>query len=306
VTALIRSLLVKSPTLLKPGRGDLVLPLLFHRGLLEEAPEVAGCAAVVYWDGGREEEGEELALVRSDVVVVYGSDETVADIRRRCPATTRIVAYRHRISFGVVGRAALDSGAVHHTANAVAEAASAFEQRGCVCPGTIFVEEGGEVDSEAFAAELAAAMGRLEEGRPPPPPLPSEAARLQQERGTAEIRAAAAGGRVWHGGASGGWTVVWGGSAAPSGGGCPRFVRVVPVADAAAVAPAVRSWRPHLQTVAYAGLGDRLPGLAEEWSALGVSRVGGFTGTAFPPPWWLHDGAGPLRVLVEWSEIESD
>jgi hypothetical protein len=47
VTSMLRSLLVKSAILLKPGRGDEVLGVLFRRGLAEASPDVARACAVV-------------------------------------------------------------------------------------------------------------------------------------------------------------------------------------------------------------------------------------------------------------------
>ena len=52
VTSMIRALLVKSAVLLKPGLGDVVLPVLFAEALAEEAPELSDALAVTYWPGG--------------------------------------------------------------------------------------------------------------------------------------------------------------------------------------------------------------------------------------------------------------
>jgi hypothetical protein len=82
VSALIRGLLLKSPTLLKPGRGDCVLPVLFASALGEEDPELAAALAVVYWPGGSEVL-EGVALQRADTVVAYGGDESVTALRNR-------------------------------------------------------------------------------------------------------------------------------------------------------------------------------------------------------------------------------
>ncbi len=63
---------------------------------------------------------------------------------------------------------------------------------------------------------------------------------------------------------------------------------------------------PHLQTVGVSGLGDRLLEVAEALGRLGVSRVAPFEAVPFPPPWWHHDGRGPLTDLVRWVDLELD
>ncbi len=50
-TSLIRGLLVRSAVLLKPGLGDIPLPLFFARGLEEEDPELARSLAVAVLAG---------------------------------------------------------------------------------------------------------------------------------------------------------------------------------------------------------------------------------------------------------------
>jgi hypothetical protein len=58
----------------------------------------------------------------------------------------------------------------------------------------------------------------------------------------------------------------------------------------------------HLQTVALAGFGAETDAVCERLARLGVSRITGLEGVSFPPAWWLHDGRGPLRRLVRWTE----
>jgi hypothetical protein len=76
------------------------------------------------------------------------------------------------------------------------------------------------------------------------------------------------------------------------------------VADVFDVPRLVASIGPHLQTVGVAGCGDRVEGLAEALARVGVLRIAGFVDVPFPPPWWHHDGDGPLRSLVRWVDLE--
>jgi hypothetical protein len=308
VSALLRSLLVKGPTLLKPGRGDVVLPALFARALAEADPGLADAVAVVYWLGGSARL-EDAALARADVVTAYGSDATVAELRARTPIRARFVAYHHRVSVGVVGRDALRPTALAATASEVARALALFDQRGCVSPQLVYVEGGAEkaggASPEAFAEALAAALRALEGTLPSGPLDPAEASALHQARGTAELVAGSGDGLIFHGGLAS-WTVLFEPrpqSLPPLAG---RFARVRPLASLHALAELLEPLSGHLQTVAYAGLGERVEALAGAVGRAGASRVAPFHSVAFPPPWWHHDGGGPLRDLVRWVDLEPE
>ena len=304
VTALLRSLVVKGPTLLKPGRGDFVLPWLFARSLAGVDPALSDALAVVYWPGGSSEH-EDAVLARAEVVTVYGSDETVRDIRARTPVTTRLVAYHHRVSVGVVGREALAASLVGRTAVEVAEAVALFDQRGCVSPQVIYVEEGGACSPAELAERLASALAGLETRWPGGSLDVARASRLQQARGTAELLAATTGGLVRHGRAAP-WTVVFEPAPLPLGPAAGRFVRVRPLVDAVELPGLLGPLGPHLQTVGVAGLGERLESVARALAEAGASRVAPFHAVAFPPAWWHHDGRGPLLDLVRWVDLERE
>ncbi|MDX1566570.1 MAG: acyl-CoA reductase [Longimicrobiales bacterium] len=308
VTSLIRALLVKSAVVLKPGRSDLVLPVLFARGLRQEAPELADAVAVSYWVGGTEPM-EDTLLAEADSVVVYGSDPVVRDLRNRTPVTRSFVAYRHRVGAVLVGREAL--GRSHppvdgSVAERVARAIAAFDQRGCVSPHVVYVEGRGGMDAKEWAEDLAGALATLEDSIPSGPLLPSEGSMIQQLRGTWEMRAAAEEGvAVHHGGGDAPWTVL----VEPD----PGFVlsctgRVVRVRPVESLHRAVEELAPvgrHLQTVSVEGVpGDRRLALAESLAEIGAVRITSAKESPWPPPWWHHDGEGPLGSLLRWTDLE--
>jgi len=310
VTALLRSLLVKGPTLLKPGRGDTVLPRLFARGLAEADRALAAALAVVYWRGGNPAL-ESAALAFADVVTAYGSDGTVADLRSRAPVTARFVPYHHRVSVGVVGREALTDAAAPRTAADVARAVALFDQRGCVSPQLLYVEEGGECSCAGFAEALGVALSDLERTLPTGPLDGAAASALHQARGVAELTAGSEGSharsRIIHGGAAP-WTVLLETSPEGAPGRFPpvgRVARVRPVARLDALPALLAPLSPHLQTVGVAGLGARLDDFARALGQLGAVRVAPFSAVPFPPPWWHHDGGGPLRDLLRFVDLEA-
>jgi hypothetical protein len=302
VSALLRSLVVKGPTLLKPGRGDVLLPTLFARALVAVDPALAESLAVLHWPGGSVAH-EAAALERADVAVVYGADSTVRNIRAVTPATTRLVEYHHRVSVGIVGRDALTAELVVDAASRVATAVAMYDQRGCVSPQIVYVEEGGAKSPVDFVDLLSSSLAEIETRLPSGGLDTAQASRLQQARSTAEFVAASERGAVRHGRSSP-WTVVLDRGAQPGVSTAGRFVWVRPVADATDVPMLVSAFARHLQTVGVAGLGTRVERVATALGQVGASRVAPFESVAYPPAWWHHDGRGPLLDLVRWVDLE--
>lgn len=317
-TSLIRGLLVKSAGLLKPGSGDLPLSLLFAQGLEEEAPELAGGIAVVYWpvsEVGR----TEAALSRADLAVAYGSDETISWVRRRLPPQTPLRGYRHRMGFGLVGTRALSigsrgteedggGGGAKSEARSVAEKAARsvalFDQRGCVSPHVFFVERGGETAPREWAVLLADALEEME-GLLPSGPVPAEeGVAIQQLRGAAELEETLGKTMVLHGGTESSWTVVFDEARRVEPSCLNRTVRVLPVDGHEDALRLLSAWAPYLQTLGVAGLNEEMPDFAEGLARLGVSRITSIEGIPWPDPWWHHDGSGPLRDLARWIDAE--
>ncbi len=302
-TALLRSLLVKSPTLLKPGLGDVVLPVLLARAIREADADLAEALAVVYWPGRRNDLTDQ-AVGAAGTVVVYGDDDAVAAVRNRTSVTTRFVAYHHRVSVGLVAREGLSRQLIRETASEVAGSVAFFDQRGCVSPQMVYVEEGGEVNPADFARQVAEAMATVQDHLPCGTLAVDEASALQQARGTAEILASTGSGVEVHHGSEDSWTVILDGHAELTIECVGRTVRIVPVENVMDVPAFLRPLSGHLQTVGVTGCGDRLGDLADALAEVGVTRIASFDRVPFPPPWWHHDGRGPLRALVDWVDLE--
>ncbi|MCH7933699.1 MAG: hypothetical protein IIC36_06845 [Gemmatimonadetes bacterium] len=304
VTSMIRALLVKSAVLLKPGLGDVVLPVLFAEALAEEAPELSDAISVTYWPGGSSAL-EDLALQTADAVVAYGGNEAIGSLRTRTPVTTRFIAYHHRLSVGLVGREALTSEVAPHVARTAARAVSMFDQRGCVSPHVIYVEEGGAVDPGEWAALLASAMADLEAELPGGTLTAADASAVHQMRGSAELREASSGSRVRVFRANQSfWTVILEDEMGFTPSCLNRVVSLFPTPDLCRVADALKEVGGYLQTVAVEGAGDRLPMLAEALCRAGATRVTSFENAPWPPPWWHHDGASVFAGLLRWIDLE--
>jgi hypothetical protein len=304
VTSMMRALMVKSPVLLKPGRADLVLPVLFGRALREADP-VLGAAVATTWWSSEEVDTMDEALGAADLVVAYGSDAVVSSLRDRTPPSTRFIPFHHRVSLGVLGRDRLTGESAGDLAGEAARTVALFDQRGCVSPHVFYVEEGGSVGPREWAALLA---DRLEEwsARLPAGPLePDEASRIQQVRGEFEMRSAAGQDVALWSGAGLGWTVAFDPDPSFRASCLGRVVRVLPIPDLRAVLSHLEPVSHHLQTVALETGPERRDDLALALARLGASRITTLSDMPWPPPWWHHDGAGPLRSLVRWADLDS-
>ena len=304
VTSMIRALLVKSAVLLKPGLADVVLPVLFAEALAEEAAEISDAMAVTYWPGGSSPL-EGLALQRAEAVVAYGGNEAIRSLKTRTPVTARFIAYHHRLSVGLVGREALSAEGAPRVARMAARAVSMFDQRGCVSPHAIYVEEGGAVDPGEWAALLASAMADLEVELPGGDLTADDASAVHQIRGSAELREASGNGvRVFRTDESF-WTVILEDEMGFTPSCLNRVVSLFPTPDLCVVAGSLGEVGGYLQTVAIEGAEDRLPMLAEALCRAGATRVTSFEKAPWPPPWWHHDGASVVAGLVRWIDLEA-
>jgi len=305
VTAALRALLVGSSVILKPGAGDIALPLLFAEALGEECPQLAAQLAVVYWQGGGGAL-EEAALQAADRVVVYGGTETIASIRARAHSSAQLVEYGHRVGLAVVG-VDHEPPRLSELADEVVEAVVPYEQRGCVSPVRV-IAVGSADRGREFAQALAIALERRSAVQPGVR-TPAEAAEAHQLRTTLELRAAA-GEEVTqlHGD---GWLVTLDDGATEAAGG-----RVVPVIRVPSVLEVELRFNMSitgdgrrltrsipLQAVGISGFStDVESALAERAAHYGASRISPVREMAWPPAWWRQEGRGPLRALVSWAE----
>jgi hypothetical protein len=304
VTSLIRSLLVKAPTLGKTAAGEPLLAALFARAVAEVDEEIGAALAVTHWSGG-DEALEAPVLRQAELIVFYGGAAAETELRRRLPDRARLVSHGPRFSLALVGRAALSRAALRPTAAHAARAIATFDQQGCVSPHAVYVETGGDATAEEFAACLAEALAALEGELPRGRLSPGEASAIHQLRGAAEFRElAGAGTRLLGDGASAA-TVVYEPDPAFVASCLNRFVRVHPVASLEEAIPHFAAAPAQLQTVGVAGAGRRLDALAHALAGAGATRVTSLEAMAWPPPTWHHDGRPPLGELLRWVDLES-
>ncbi len=101
VAAAYCAAIARAPVVLKASSAERRLAEVVAWQFDALGPPLAGTVAARWWRGGDLEiEAAEFAQVRK--VVAFGADETIADVRRRVPPTTRVVGYGDSYSIGFV------------------------------------------------------------------------------------------------------------------------------------------------------------------------------------------------------------
>ena len=286
--SLLRGLLLGSHNLCKRPAGNLVPELAAFRDALP--PELAA----------RVELSETLPdawLERADAAVVFGSDETVALLRRRFPPERTFLAHGHRVSLGLI----LDD-ADGRSADAAARAVSLFDQQGCLSPQGFYVRG----DARAYAARLAAALARRHATHPRAALPPGASAALAAWREEWRFRTAndPEHHALWASEGSTAWSVLYDG-ADPGFTPSPLYRTVVVKPLPADLRAALGPVRPYLSAV---GLWPATRPWADWLAAqhLGVSRLCPLEAMQTPPLTWHQDGLPPLAALVRWVDFEPD
>lgn len=301
----VYSLLLKSAILAKSSSAEPLFGVLFAHSVAEVDPELAKCMAMLCWKRG-DEEIEKLAFGASDAVIVYGSDHSVGEVRKRVLPGTTFIPYGHKLSFGVIGREALSNERVKETATSAATDASALDQQGCVSPHVFYVEEGGEVSPKEFSGHLAEAMEAFNKQIPRGRLTPDESAHINQLRGSYEFRGFADEDIALHASSPGtSWTVIYEADQTFVPSCLNRTIRVKPVEDVMDVVKLVTPVKTYLQTMGAGLPREQLMRLAEKMGKLGMDRIAPLGRMTAPSVFWRHDGRFNLLGLIRWTDIES-
>lgn len=304
VVSLVLGLLTRSAQFFKCPAGGALLPRLFAHSLHEAEPKLAACLELAPWPGGSHDL-EAALFAAADAVTVTGTDETIEDVRRRLPPHVRLLGHGHRVSFAFIARERLTPAAAPGLARELAADVADWDQLGCLSPHAVYVETGGALAPEQFAAELAAALRTLEAERPRGP-LPAErAADIVRRREFYEIRAAySEDTRCWFSAGGTAWSVVFENDPQWQPSCLHRFVYVKAADRLTDVLHAAEAVRGRVSTVALAAAGSRARELSHELAAWGVTRLCPPGRMQRPPLTWRHDGRPALGDLVTWTSQE--
>ncbi len=301
--SLISGLLVKSGTVGKVASAEPLLAGWFARLLVEVDPLLADCLAVVWWKGG-DAACEQVFFQHADLVLAYGGNAALDEVRRQVPLTTRFLPFGHKLSFGMVARTALDARKALKTAQQAAYDVMRYEQQGCYSPQVFYVARGGKISPEGFSRYLAHELSVFEKKYPRRTLGLPEKAGLADWRQSEEINSLSGTGSDVSG--DGAWTVVYNDSLralAPSA--LNRSIRVVAVDRLADVMPLLTPHRAFLQTVGVAAAPRELFELAEWLGRAGVTRICALGQMTSPEAGWHHDGRFSLLDLTQMVDIEA-
>ena len=302
--SLISSLLVKSGSIGKLPSAEPLFAGWFARLLVELDPALADCLAVGWWKGG-DAPLEQALFAQADLVLAYGGNSALQALRTQVPITTRFLGYGHKLSFGMVSRAALDARKAPVTAQQAASDVVRYDQQGCYSPQLFYVERGGKVSPQEFAQYLAQAIASLEPRFPRRALLLSEASEVARWNQAQELRLMTQPDASLMGDADTPWRVAYADQVqalAPSA--LNRTVLVVAVDELAQVLPEISRSRVYLQTVGLAAAPAELFALAEQLGQAGVTRICALGAMTSPEAGWHHDGRFNLLDLIQMVEIE--
>ena len=207
------------------------------------------------------------AIAMSDLVVAYGNDVSLKEIRAHVPAAVPFMGYGHRTSFGIYAKEALTQKNLKTFAERTARDIWMMDQRGCLSPMEILIEAGGAVSLAGFSGALTKAI-----------------------EGLFAVKA---------------WRLPAGQAAHLIGFGGRKMIGVRPIKDLKEVSKIFMPFQKHLQSVSLEAGAERRKKTAERLSAMGVNRICRAGRMQRPPLTWHHDGKWNLAAWVNWTDLET-
>jgi hypothetical protein len=303
LSEMVLGLLVRSAQFVKCASGGALIPRLFAHSIYDADHKAGACLEVAEWKGGVESL-ESALFAEADCIVATGSDGMLDSIGKTAPRTARFVGYGTRVSFGYVTREALE----HDAATVVQRAAAdvtAWNQRGCLSPHVIYVEDGGRVTAEGFAERLAGELEAMEKTLPRGTLKTSDAAAIATRRSFYEVRAAhCLDTKMWTSLQSTAWTVIWENDPRFQLSCLNRFIYIKGVADLNHALQGAELVREQVSTVGLSSTGAQAHELAQRLAQWGARRICPLGQMQSPPLAWRHDGRPALGDLVTWTDWE--
>ncbi|MFC5447107.1 acyl-CoA reductase [Paenibacillus aestuarii] len=299
-------LLLRSAQLGKTSMAEPLMAVWFAQSLAEVDAKLADSIAIVPWKGGSEELERE-AVRQADTVTVYGGRPAVESVRAHVPIEKRFVAYGPKASFAMIGREALTPDRMNDTIARLTADVTHYDQQSCMSPQCVYVEDGGSIDAQSFAALIAAELSRLQLRWPRASLSDGEAYAILDLRNRYWLEEAAGEGSVVYASAEEAqWTVVYHDEPYFEGSPlnrtlhiyrCSRLEDVIPVLE-----PAGQSGL--LQSCGAAIGPQRMFALAEELGNIGVNRLCHIGSMLQAKAGWHHDGRFNLIDLLRFTDIE--
>lgn len=296
----VAALLCGAAILIKTAFAEPIFFANFIRFLEQIDPQLGARAAVLNWDRSRTDLSAAM-LALCDRVAVFGDDGTLADVRAEWDGLTQRRAGRDFAGFGMrVSGAVLTAGALGKSVlRNLAQDVVRFEQRGCLSPHHVFIEDPGNSQARPFGVRLAAELKEMARRFPAPVSLALE--------DTAAIRGARESAR-WHAlggkpvqlweGANLDWTVIYDRDADFTISPGFRTVYVSPFKDVPDLERRLAPVNGRLEACALAGPDHRTLPLRSILQHAGASYVCEPGRMQSPPIDWPHGGGAFLRTLT--------
>jgi len=189
-TASVRGLAVPLffgvPVLVKASSSEVSFPAMLKDALHAVDSRLAAAMDFVIFPGG--DIRCEAAFVESaEAVSVYGSDATIAAMSTRL-GNTPLLAHGHGVGAAYCGSASLDNARIADTIAALSLDVCAYDQRGCLSPQIVYVQDTPPGSVVSFGRRLATeGLARMNATLPRGPLPASIGAAQAQWRGLAEV-----------------------------------------------------------------------------------------------------------------------
>jgi hypothetical protein len=285
----------------KMSRDETLWPRLFVEALAEVDPELAGLIHLDTWPG---EDPRTAELVQTaDVAIAYGSDTTIAALRKLTPTETPFYGYGHAVSVGLIGWDAFEGPweQFQEALSGFARDVLMYDQQGCLSPQAIFTEASTGHVAISLGKELPEYLAReAERLRLPPVTDPAIARHIREARDLALFD-----GFHIHGDDQLRWTVAYtGGPRALPPPVTHGFIHVIPLYGKAELLPSrmgVLAGR--ISSVGVAG--EITPNLRQLLSDMGVSRICGPGEMQTPPLDWPNGGFDLYEALASLNSVST-
>ncbi len=157
IWSLVMGLLVKSDNILKVSKQDSGVLEIYSETLKNFAPKLSRRIKFI----SSHHSAVKPYLKTAQVIVCYGSDETIKRVRTDSSPDALFVGYGHRISFAVVLKEMLTEKNVSGLVKNLAVDTWMVDGRGCLTPAAIYAQSRGEVSPRKFEQLYRQELDRL-------------------------------------------------------------------------------------------------------------------------------------------------